>query len=321
MTIEFPDYINRTLNIPCQDGIKLLPDNSVDMVITSPPYWGQRSYGCSTVFKNSISCKDEEHEFINYSKIYKSTDGREEIISKICKKCNCYEGELGQEPFFELYIEHLVSIFDSCKDKLKDDGSLYVNISDTFSKGNSIEMCACDNVKKKSLCMIPERFSIEMIKRGWILRNKIIWHKPNAMPNAVKDRYTIDYENLFFFTKSQKYYFDQQLEPYEKQLNRRGGNITTGNESKYDEIIGQQRNRERKIRPNENGRNKRSIWSINTQSSQNKHCAVFPEELVKTPILASCRDGGIVLDPFHGSGTTGKVANKLGRDYIAFEIN
>lgn len=310
-------------NEDCKEGlIKYVKNKSIDCCITSPPYWGQRLYGINPVTWNSTP-KDKfcNHQWKDIIKIYKDNGKRVKHYTQICEKCNSWKGELGTEPVYEMYIEHLVSVFDIIYSKLKDDGTLFVNLSDTFSAGNSIEMCGCSDIKKKSLCQIPQRFVIRMIERGWILRNDIIWQKPNAMPNAVKDRFTIDYEHLFFFVKNQNYYFNQQFEPYTEPLNRRGGNLTTGNESKYDELIGQQRNRQRKIRPNEKGRNKRSVWQINTQSSQNKHCAVFPEKLVEIPILAGSRSNGLILDPFAGTGTTQKVAERLGRSFIGFEID
>ncbi|MEA2016486.1 MAG: site-specific DNA-methyltransferase, partial [Actinomycetota bacterium] len=119
----------------------------------------------------------------------------------------------------------------------------------------------------KCLLQIPSRFAIEMVNRGWILRNTIIWHKPNCMPSSAKDRFTVDFEYVYFFTKSKKYYFEQQFEDYG---------------------TGQTSYRDRDMRPNEQGRNKRTVWTINTKPFKEAHFAVFPEELVETPIKAGC---------------------------------
>ena len=160
-----------------------------------------------------------------------------------------------------------------------------------------------------------------MTERGWILRNTIIWHKPNAMPQSVKDRFTMDFEYLFFFTKSQKYCFRQQLDSYTAPLNRWGGPKTkSGEHRKGDEYAVLERE-DRARRPNQEGKNKRCVWSINTKPCKDAHFATFPSELVETPIKAGCPKGGIVLDPFMGSGMTGVVAKKLGCDFIGIELN
>jgi len=145
-----------------------------------------------------------------------------------------------------------------------------------------------EDVNPKSLMMIPERFALAMIKnQKWTLRNQLIWHKPNVKPETVKDRYTRDYEPIFFFVKNKKYNFKQQLE--------------TGNDGKK--------------------RNKRTVWSINTGQYAGAHTAVFPPELLYSPIDAGCPKDGLVLDPFMGSGTTAAVAKEMGRNFIGFEIN
>lgn len=161
-----------------------------------------------------------------------------------------------------------------------------------------------------------------MIDRGWVCRNEIIWHKPNQMPDSAKDRFTDDFEKMFFFTKNGKYHFEQQLEPYLKSLNRwAGNNLVANGESVWDKGTGQDSYRDRNMRPNPKGRNKRTVWSINTKAYKSSHVAVFPETLVETPILAGCPKNGVVLDPFFGSGTTGVVAVKNGCNYIGIERN
>jgi DNA modification methylase len=174
----------------------------------------------------------------------------------------------------------------------------------------------------KSLLMIPERFAIRMIDAGWILRNQIIWHKPNQMPSSATDRFTVDFEKIFFFVKQPMgYYFEQQLEPYTEPLDRWAGQMVRGNyKTKTDQFAVQERNG-RNMRPNPDGKNMRTVWSINTEPFPEAHFATYPEKLVKRMIEAGCPENGLVLDPFMGAGTTAVVAKKLNRNYTGFELN
>ena len=167
-------------------------------------------------------------------------------------------------------------------------------------------------------------FALEMIKRGWILRNTIIWHKPNAMPSSSKDRFTVDFEYLFFFVKKQKYYFETQYEPLQKVSIKRSeygwnGQVMKNNHG-HSGTTKMDKMGTRFVNP-ELGRIKRTTWTINTQGSKEAHFAVYPEKLCKYPIKAGCPEGGIVLDPFMGSGTTGIVAIKQNKKFIGIELN
>lgn len=260
--------------------LKAFPDKSIDMCVTSPPYWNMRDYGV--------------------------------------------EGQLGLEYTTEEFIQSLFNIFHEIKRVLKDEGSLWINIRDSHSKG--VKRCG---VKSKSLCMIPERLVMRLLDDGWVLRNDIIWHKPNAMPDSCKDRFTVDYEHMYFLTKIERgYYFDTQYEPFTSDvynrkttedkedskrmrlaktgIARHGTNHSTLNDpSKW----------------SEKGRIKRTTWSIPVKPCKEAHFATFPTELIETPIEAGCPIGGIVLDPFMGAGTTGLVAKEKGRNYIGIELN
>jgi len=203
---------------------------------------------------------------------------------------------------------------------------------------------------EKSLCMVPERFAIKMIDNGWILRNKIIWHKNNCMPSSAKDRFTIDYEYVYFFTKSQKYYFKTQYEPYstvtlkefEKEYNGKGlkdylGNGVQNPSDVKRRILESMKNHRfggnkraggdnRTYSGNEwivngNGRLKRCVWTINTSPFKDAHFAVFPEELVRQCLDAGCPVEGLCFDPFMGAGTTALVALKTNRNFIGIELN
>ena len=320
------------------DVLKTFPDQSIDMAITSPPYWALRNYqGEETVWDSNNECEHEWNEPIEKKMTVGTKSKKVQIKSKdnfqafesesnFCSKCSAWKGQLGLEPNFDLYIKHLCDIFEETKRVLKDEATLWVNLADTyaggggnsskytcgpngidkreharpeqsinnrFSKWNSDTKDSIQvshdvpkdnmNVKDKSLIGIPFRFAIEMINRGFILRNVCVWYKNNVMPSSVKDRFTVDFEYIFFFSKQQKYYFNQIKE--------------------------------------ENGRNKRTVWNVNTKPFKEAHFAVFPEALIETPILAGCPPKGIVLDMFMGSGTTGLVALKNDRKYVGIEMN
>ena len=162
-----------------------------------------------------------------------------------------------------------------------------------------------------------------MTNRGWILRNELIWFKSNCMPSSVKDRFTVDFEKIFFFVKNKKYWFEQQFESLSmaslKDFNARKTFRNKGSNNVYG-CPGEGRDR-REFYNLELGRNKRCVWTINTKPFKEAHFAVFPPDLIETPIKAGCPKGGIVLDPFFGAGTTGVVAKQQGKNYIGIELN
>lgn len=305
-------------------GLKLLDDNSVDCVVTSPPYWQLRDYGLEPVlFGGNAGCT---HIFNEYDH---------------CQQCGGWLGELGHEPTRGEFITHLLEIFDECRRVLKPSGTLWVNMGDSYSKpykynrrdnakwGNgentySLSSMNVDlqehKIRAKSLCNIPGMFAEGMIERGWILRNEIIWHKPSVIPASVRDRFTVDFEKLYFFVKSPKYYFDQQFEPYAPSTFGRykRGHSDRSKAVIYNQLYGAPVG-PKEINPK--GRNKRAVWRISTQNNKYAHFASFPTELVRTPILAGSPPGSIVLDPFMGSGTTAIEARRLGRHYIGIEPN
>lgn len=272
--------------------LRNLESNSVDCCITSPPYWGLRDYG--------------------------------------------HEDQLGNEKHFKEYIDKLCNIFDEVKRVLKDTGTCFINLGDTYNgykAGNTSNIGYKENTEidtfvkaktelpNKCLCMIPERFAIEMIDRGWTLRNQIIWHKPNQMPQSVKDRFTVDFEKIFFFVKNPiGYYFEQQLEnSMWHELDRRS-KIKGGVKSKGKNSTGIYATN--KVAYTEGGmKNTRTTWSVNTQPTKEAHFATYPQKLVERMIKSGCPEEGIVIDPFFGSGTTGICAKKLNRNYIGIELN
>lgn len=286
------DLTNTILTGNATEVLKTIQDNTINCVVTSPPYWGLRDYG--------------------------------------------HDEQLGNEKHFKEFINNLCDIFDEVKRVLKPNGTCFVNLGDTYN-GSKVGNDDAKNKKvnsksfkkektelsNKSLCMVPERFAIEMIDRGWCLRNQIIWHKPNQMPSSAKDRFTVDFEKIFFFVKQpQDYYFEQQLDPYTKPLERWGGKELEANGvSTWDDGTGQSTYRTRNIRPNPEGKNMRTVWSINTEPSTEAHFATYPQKLVERMIKSGCPEQGLVLDPFFGSGTTGVYARKSNRNYLGIELN
>lgn len=286
--------------------LKSFPPNSIDCVITSPPYYGLRDYGV--------------------------------------------EGQIGLEKTLKEYLEKMLAITAELKRVLKPIGTMWWNHGDGYaSKGNENSRWAEDGLlskkehgrarisgyPEKSLLLQNYRLALRMVdEQKWILRNVIIWHKPNCMPSSDKDRFTVDYEPIFFFVKSKKYWFKTQYESYEGPMNRWGGNyfnlrVRDADKAKSSQYIASKNEkqqyavaaRSRNMRPTEElGRHKRTVWKIPTQPYPNAHFT-FPAALIETPIKAGCPEKGIVLDPFAGSGTTLDVARKLGRKYIGIELN
>lgn len=283
--------------------LRTFPSESVDMVVTSPPYWGLRHYGTSQqVWGGDPACRhvwrDQGLSLLSLSSAH--TD----MVGSFCEQCEAWRGELGLEPYFILFIQHLCDIFDEIKRVLKSTGTCWVNLGDTYASKGTMQSRWAGNgnlsldymgrgrtneVSPKSLCQIPSRFAIEMTNRGWLLRNEIIWHKPNCIPASVKDRFTVDFDKVFFFTKAPHYYFEMQYEPYLRAINRWGGNkLKPKGKSSWDAGTGQHTSRERDFRPNPTGRNKRTVWSIPTQGFKEAHFATYPERLVEIPLKSGC---------------------------------
>lgn len=330
----------KTNIIHCGDALKVLSsiqDESINCVVTSPPYWGLRDYG--------------------------------------------HDGQMGLEKTPQEYVEKMVMVFREIKRVLKNDGTVWLNLGDSYSGsgkggqseekrsinwqpkyGQSQKITAetkpagkkrtVDDYKPKDLIGIPWMVAFALRSDGWYLRQDIIWAKPNPMPESVKDRCTKSHEHIFLLSKSAKYYFDQEairekakdtsvLRAYKtpagwdtsvgdgghgsfhkngrekghvkfKQLPGYGGGGNgfaghSGNRTSYGKI--------------HITANKRSVWTVATKPYKEAHYATFPTELIKPCILAGCPENGIVLDPFIGSGTTAEVALTYNRYFIGIEIN
>lgn len=291
--------VNTIYNLHVLEGLKKLPDKSIDMVMTSPPYWSLRDYGkhtdviwggdpkCKHSFRNKIelkkTCGESETTKIRNNKEIRALT----YSSKFCCKCGAWKGQLGLEPTVDLFIEHLIGIFDEVHRVLRKTGTCWVNFGDTYyttsCRSYQGDINNSEKLPQKSLLLIPFRFALAMVNRGWILRNVVIWHKPNCLPSSAKDRFTMDFEYLFFFTKSQKYYFEKQLEPLQSSSIKRS--LCSHSASPYKKQYDGE-NMSKFINPQ--GRNKRCVWKIPTRPFKGAHFAVFPELLCEIPIKAGC---------------------------------
>lgn len=293
-----------------------MPDESVQCVVTSPPYWGLRDYGLEPV-----SWPDGWH------------------------------GCLGLEPTPELYVEHLVSVFAEIRRVLRGDGTVWLNLGDSYAatgkSGGGAQgkrwaesgadhtgprggkwRPAPDGLKPKDLCMIPARVAIALQADGWYLRSDIIWAKPNPMPESVRDRPTRSHEHIFLLSKSERYFYDADSirEPFvtDEKENYPARSRITGRGDQDSTVVrngGPDRGKSGGYPPRGCGRNRRDVWFISPKPFRGAHFATFPPDLVEPCIKAGCPEGGTVLDPFGGSGTVGMVASRLGRDYILIEAN
>jgi DNA modification methylase len=299
-----------TNRIICGDNcevMRTMPSESIDCCITSPPYWGLRDYG--------------------------------------------HDGQIGLESTPEAYVSRMVEVFREVKRLLRDDGTLWINLGDSYAsgkgtcynpgggdsslgkerkragahplnRGNKSDLTA-QGLKPKDLVGIPWRVAFALQADGWYLRQDIIWHKPNPMPESVRDRCTKAHEYVFLLSKSERYYYDAEAiseeavcagvpqsfdTPY-KNAGRGSGKKPSGNEKPGSVPVVY------------NTRNRRSVWTITTKPYSGAHFAVMPADLVKPCIMAGCREGGVVLDPFSGSGTTAMVARGLSCRYVGIELN
>jgi DNA modification methylase len=291
--------VNEIIQTDCLKGLQSLPDACVQCCITSPPYWKLRDYGVT--------------------------------------------GQLGMEDSPEEYVQKLVEIFSQVKRVLKPGGILWLNIGDgywgsgkggkdpNYRKGHTAFGKVIDKsklgipvtgkhpeIKNKDLMGIPWMLALALRKSGWYLRQDIIWHKPNGMPEPVKDRCTQAHEYIFLLTKNRKYYFDAKAISTEIQGKTLHDRSSRPSKKALQSPL---------MNNIKNGggpylsANRRSVWTITTKAFKGNHPAVFPPEIPERCIKAGSKEGDIILDPFMGAGTTAIMAKRLGRNFIGFELN
>jgi len=256
----------------CRTRLAELPDQSVQMCVTSPPYFGLRDYG--------------------------------------------HDGQIGLEQTPDAFVAELVSVFRAVKRVLRDDGTLWLNIGDTYSAtrwtsgggqgiNNNTDTHRSGNhaknsgVPDKNILMIPHRVALALQADGWFIRQDIVWHKPMTMPEPVHDRCVRAHEYIFLCSKSARYYYDAEaiMEPVKQPTTH----PVTGKEYTH--------------------AHKRSVWSVSPKRFAGAHFATFPPDLIEPCIKAGSKAGDTVLDPFGGAGTTGLVADRLGRNAVLCELN
>ena len=294
---------NKIYNEPCLETLSKMDDNSIDCVITSPPYWQLRDYG--------------------------------------------YDGQWGLEPTFNEYLEHLWSLMRECYRVLKPNGTCWVNLGDSYStqsgtnmaiskgnykkndstyltnRGESGSLIKDKTLPNKCLLLLPHRFAIGCIDMGWIVRNDVIWAKRNGMPESVTDRFSKKHEYMFFMVKSEKYFFDLDAIRDRSLTNNNCKDVGRGTQG-YSEASGNMRNNNGGLGYYEKGKNPGSVsdfWDIPTKPSGSKHYAVYNDTLIAKPILAGCPEGGVIYDPFMGSGSTAEAALRANRKYIGSEMS
>lgn len=301
----------------CLEVLKTLPSASVQTCVTSPPYWGLRDYGV--------------------------------------------DGQIGLEKTPQQLVDKLVEVFREVHRVLRDDGTVWLNLGDSYANSHygtgggwakdkvGYEKAASQdrslfknpgldaNLKPKQLVGFPWRTALALQDDGWYLRQDIIWHKPNPMPESVRDRCTKSHEYIFLLSKSPRYYFDCESIKEPAVCGWRGSEFHTGKTGSH------QLGRAQKVRPSKvkgefkakgeplpgrlpfrairDMRQKRSVWSVSTKSFKGAHFATFPPDLIRPCVLAGAPLGGTVLDPFAGAGTTGVVAKETGREFIGIELN
>jgi DNA modification methylase len=281
--------MNEILFGDCREIMRRWAEQGVkaQMCVTSPPYYGLRDYGV--------------------------------------------DGQLGLEQTPDEYVQNMVEVFRCVRDVLADDGTLWLNIGDSYASGgrktrdsdDKLEQRGMDvrpadpaGIKPKDLIGIPWLLAFALRADGWYLRQDIIWHKPNPMPESVRDRCTKAHEYVFLLSNGPRYFFDWEAMREPAVKGAAGSLFNTGKTAEHQ--LGRSSDKER---ADDGKRNRRSVWTVATRPYKGAHFATFPPALIEPCILAGSRPGDIVLDPFMGSGTTAAVALQYGRQYLGCELN
>jgi DNA modification methylase len=347
------DIINKIHQGDAIEIARTWPDEFVDTIVTSPPYWGLRDYGTGKWQGGDSSCNHsrksshKENTSTLQSSSNNSNHEREGWRGGVCGKCGAIkiDSQIGLENSPEEYVKKIVDLFRECRRVLKKEGTLWINLGDSYynyrpgkgqrqskqsiagQKFSEVENCPKrgikqENLKEKDLCGIPWMVAFALRADGWFLRQDIIWHKPNCMPESVEDRCTKAHEYIFLLSKSPRYYYDQDAIriPLAASSILRLGEKNLENQTGSDRVPGKN-NGNMKAVHHPLGVNKRSVWSVSPMPFKEAHFATFPEELIKPCILAGSPPHGVVFDPFMGAGTTALVASFLNRNFIGTELN
>lgn len=339
--------------------LRALPDESVNCCITSPPYYGLRDYGTAKWKGGDAGCDHVDPSGPVNAPSSKSTlttnngqgplpgdkyqHDRKAQFKVQCARCGArrIDSQIGLESTPSKYIARLVEVFREVRRVLKSDGTLWVNIGDSYASqsgahggrqdnqrgvgaktahdsgaGDQAARRPCDGLKPKDLIGIPWLLAFALRDDGWWLRQDIIWAKPNPMPESVRDRCTKAHEYVFLLTKSARYWWDSRAIAEESIKGAAGGTFNNGKIG-----IHQLGRSSAASRAESDTRNRRSVWTLATLPTPEAHFATFPLELPEICLKAGCPEGGAVLDPFAGAGTTGLACLKNGRRFIGIELN
>lgn len=360
-----PYFRDASITLYVGDALEVLtelPDTSVHCVVTSPPYWGLRDYGTAHWVGGDPACR---HLAASSSRPTSSCDS----AAQRCRRCGAQreDRQYGLEPTPQDYVDRLRAVFVELRRVLVDTGTVWLNLGDSYSadlpgrtsdpmrasslSGTATAATMRESVRtagvkraralpRKNLVGIPWRVAFALQQDGWILRNAIVWHKPNAMPESVRDRLSNRYELLFLLTKQQKYYFDLDAirEPLARPDARNENIVIGGNKGRHGGVGATARRRGNTVygkytapamRPtgtqhrasHPRGKNPGDVWSISTRPLREAHFAAYPIDIPLRCIAAGCPPKGVVLDPFSGAATTGLAARQLGRTYIGIDLN
>jgi DNA modification methylase len=337
----------------CLSMLATLPDKSVHTCVCSPPYWGLRDYGTGTWEGGDAACAHDpggmkqvpqtKHPAASAS----ITSGGNRGAGRTCLKCGATRADqqLGLEATPEEYVANMVAVFREVRRVLRDDGTLWLNLGDSYTSGGrgyrdpgqskingggrvtgltakGTRAETPPGLKPKDLVGIPWMTAFALRADGWYLRSDIIWEKPNPMPESVTDRPTKSHEYLFLLSKSERYYYDHEAiaEPVTASTIERLSQPTLDQQNGSDRVPGKMNGTMKAVGALDT-RNRRTVWTIPTKPFSEAHFATYPAELIEPCILAGSPVGGTVLDPFFGAGTTALVADRLGRHAIGIELN
>lgn len=346
------DYI---YNDDALSALQSMQDSSIDCIVTSPPYYGLRDYGTGKWEGGDPNCP--HRRLSKWSDKMQTGHKQTELIGmvgdgiykNVCPLCGAVrvDKQIGLEETPEQFVDKLTEVFRECRRVLKDNGTLWVNIGDSYwgsgsrgydftgklteasevqsgSKG-TLDLSNIPKLvgnkggyKNKDLIGIPWMLAFALRKDGWYLRQDIIWEKPNPMPESVRDRCTKSHEYIFLLTKKPKYFFDadaiKERTSAKEELSQDVGLLNMAPTADVERKSGT-------THGDYEYRNKRDVWAVSASSFKGAHFATYPKELIAPCIQAGCPKGGVVLDPFFGSGTTGVVAIENGRHFVGIELN
>lgn len=336
----------------CREVLRTLPRQSVQTCVTSPPYFGLRDYGTGEWEGGDAACDHKggaRQSAVSTlvgnghggdKPLSPYLQGQTKPMGSVCTKCGAsrVDRQIGLEPTPDEFVEALVEVFREVRRVLRDDGTVWLNLGDSYNSGGRTSQVApggvvgqpgmratpqrppvIQGVKQKDLVGIPWIVAFALRADGWYLRSDIVWHKPNPMPESVTDRPTRSHEFIFLLSKRPRYYYDADAIREQDSGRGSGNGFVRDHRLTYQDADGGRGNTEQWTPGG--GRNKRDVWTVASKPYSGAHFATFPPDLIEPCVLAGAPVDGVVLDPFNGAGTTGMVAVRNRRRYIGVELN